>query len=126
MNEGHRDPWCRDLRALDQMTGDSCEAVNGLRVVDADSPLRAVLTEPTHMSADSGATETNAVVAPVISAEGQATAAAVAAARSVKDEDLDLGEDSLEDEMLPRHSLTSGDCTGFLYFLCSMKNYLLR
>lgn len=46
VNEGHREPWIRELLTLDQVYWRRTEATNGLRLVDAASPTRALVISP--------------------------------------------------------------------------------
>lgn len=93
MNEGHMDPWVRELLALDVRMGRSRGPINGMRLNDADSLTRAAVTAPTTTAAVDSAPAT----APVLSAEEEAAATASAAAAAVLASDLELGEDSLDE-----------------------------
>lgn len=46
VNEGHREVWVRELSGLDSHMGRRPEAVNGLRLLDAASPVRADAETP--------------------------------------------------------------------------------
>eukprot|EP00170_Pyropia_yezoensis_P005184 contig_21169_g5198 len=46
VNEGHRQPWIRELATLDRVYWRLPETCNGLRLVDAASPLRATANRP--------------------------------------------------------------------------------
>lgn len=58
MNEGHREAWVRELSGLDTHMGRRPDAVNGLRLLDAASPVRADATTP----AESGGGEAADVI----------------------------------------------------------------
>lgn len=46
VNEGHRQPWIRELATLDRVYWRLPEASNGLRLIDAASPFRATADRP--------------------------------------------------------------------------------
>lgn len=46
INEGHRDPWVREMASLDLSLWRTPQAMRGLRLVDADSPGRASPLRP--------------------------------------------------------------------------------
>lgn len=57
VNEGHREPWIRELMTLDRVYWRRPEATNDLRLLDAASPTRALVISPSVAAATAGAGE---------------------------------------------------------------------
>lgn len=78
MNEGHREPWMRELTTLDGVYWRLPAASNGLRLIDAASPTRACPLPPDSRNTASG--EAVGSVAPAVPGTRDAAPAPAAVA----------------------------------------------